>query len=203
MSELGRGELERHGSKGQLSTGPKLARWVLVGIAGAIVVFAILVAQASPNSPNAVAPTRLVGALAPPIVGSTISGSTFSLAHDKNDYVLVNFFASWCVPCRTETTAFKKFLSLSSGQPWGARIKLVGVTVNDRKRSVDAFASGLGITWPVVFDQSGEVALAYGVQNPPQTFLVAPNGKVITRIVGGVTTGGLMALVNLAYSTYR
>ena len=180
----------------------RIARWILALTGIGVVCFAVIVASASPQNPNAVAPSRIVGHFAPALSGETLSGANFNFAQLRGHYVLVNFFASWCVPCRAETAAFITFLSHAPGQVWGSQVKIVGVTVNDRETSTRAFVRQLGVTWPVIFDGSGADGLAWGVDNPPQTFLVAPNGKVVTRIVGAVTAPGLNSLINLAYSTY-
>ncbi|MDA8103537.1 MAG: TlpA disulfide reductase family protein [Nitrospiraceae bacterium] len=177
------------------------ARWVLAGLALAVVAFAIAAASVHPTSPNAVAPSPLVGKKAPALAGRLLSGGTYKL-DPAGKYMLVNFFASWCAPCRAETSAFERFLAEAPAHPWGSSVHIVGVTVNDRTTSAQAFVKQLGVTWPVVFDGSGVVGLNWGVANPPQTFLVAPDGKVVTRIVGQVTSPGLVALMNLAWSTY-
>ena len=178
-----------------------LARWVLAGLALAIVAFAVAAASVHPSSPNAVAPSQLVGKRAPSLQGQLLSGGAYKL-DPSGKYMLVNFFASWCTPCRAETSAFERFLAEAPSHPWGSSVHIVGVTVNDRTTSAQAFVKELGVSWPVVFDGSGVVGLDWGVANPPQTFLVAPDGKVVTRIVGQVTAPGLVALMNLAWSTY-
>ena len=168
----------------------------------AVVIFAVAVATASPSNPNTVAPSRVVGHIEPALSGTTLGGTKLTIAQSRGSYVLVNFFASWCVPCRSETAAFEKFLAEAPKYPWGSRVKILGVTVNDRESSTRAFVKQLGISWPVVYDASGTAGLAWGVGNPPQTFLVAPNGVVVTRIVGTVSAPGLVSLVKLAYSNY-
>ncbi|MDA8263679.1 MAG: TlpA disulfide reductase family protein [Actinomycetota bacterium] len=177
------------------------ARWVLGAVSLAIVAFAVAAASAHPSSPNAVAPSPLVGKTAPALSGRLLSGGSYRL-DPTGEYMLVNFFASWCTPCRAETSAFERFLAEAPAHPWGSSVHIVGVTVNDRTTSAQAFVKQLKVTWPVVFDGSGVVGLNWGVSNPPQTFLVAPDGKVVTRIVGQVTAPGLVALMNLAWSTY-
>ncbi|MDA8397605.1 MAG: TlpA disulfide reductase family protein [Actinomycetota bacterium] len=176
-------------------------RWVLGVLALAVVGFAVAAASVRPSSPNAVAPSPLVGKESPALTGHLLSGGSYRL-HPAGKYMLVNFFASWCTPCRAETAAFERFLAEAPSHPWGSSVHIVGVTVNDRTSSAQAFVQQLKVTWPVVFDGSGVVGLAWGVSNPPQTFLVAPNGKVVTRIVGQVTAPGLVSLMNLAWSTY-
>ena len=181
---------------------PSGLRLVLLGVALSVVLFSVGVALQRPSSPQNVAASSLVGGPAPAVSAVTLSGQAFNLSQLRGRYVLVNFFASWCVPCRAETRAFQSFISHVDKTTLGSRITIVGVTVNDRLINTKSFVASSGITWPIIYDASGVIGLGWGVGSPPQTFLVAPNGIVVTRIVGQVTESGLMSLLNLAYNTY-
>jgi cytochrome c biogenesis protein CcmG, thiol:disulfide interchange protein DsbE len=141
------------------------------------------------------APSPLVGKMAPPVSGRDLAGGIASLSRDRGRFVVLNFFASWCPPCRTETPQLERFLY---GRPSGQRVAVLGVVFGDSASNAAAFERSLGASWPAVLDPSEQIAVSYGVDDPPQSFLIAPDGRVADRIVGGVTATGLDALVSKA-----
>jgi len=155
----------------------------------AVVLVAVLATRAPPNQ---IGPSALVGHEAPAVSGSTLSGGRASLASLRGRWVLVNFFASWCPPCRTETPELVRF---AYSHPSGQKVAVLGVVFGDTAANARAFEASLGATWPAVADPSGRIAVGYGVDDPPQSFLVDPAGKVVARLVGGVTAAGLDRLV--------
>jgi len=106
--------------------------------------------------------------------------------------VLLNFFASWCPPCRTESPDLVKFVY---SRPDGQRVAVLGVVYGDTEGNAAAFERQVGATWPSVVDANEQIAINYGVDDPPQSFLIAPDGRVVDRILGGVTVGALDRLV--------
>ena len=75
---------------------------------------------------------------------------------------------------------------------------MIGVVFSDSAGNAAAFARSNGVGWPVVTDPGGRIALAYGVADPPDSFLVAPDGRIVADVVGGVTTDGLDRLIGQA-----
>ena len=106
--------------------------------------------------------------------------------------MLLNFFASWCPPCRTESPELVKF---AYGHPAGQQVAVLGVVFGDTAPNAAAFERQAGATWPSVLDPGERIAISYGVDDPPQSFLIAPDGRVVDRILGGVTAGALDRLV--------
>jgi cytochrome c biogenesis protein CcmG/thiol:disulfide interchange protein DsbE len=115
----------------------------------------------------------------------------------RGRFVLVNFFASWCPPCRSESPDLVRF---AYSRPDGQKVALLGVVYGDTASNAAAFERQVGATWPSVVDPGERIAISYGVDDPPQSFLVAPNGRVVDRILGGVSVAGLDRLVRLAVS---
>ncbi len=152
----------------------------------------IAVLATRPAALNTIEASPLVGKPAPAIVAPSLSGATVSLAAYRGRYVVVNFFASWCPPCQQETPQLLEFVV----QHPGARSPTVlGVVFSDSASNAEGFARSNGVKWPIVTDPGGQVALAYGVSDPPASFLVAPDGRVVAEIVGGVTSQGLDQLL--------
>jgi len=175
------------------SGGLKLARWAACGVGlCALVLVAVL---ASRPAATQTASSPLVGEAAPAVTGRNLSGGESSLAGFKGRFVLLNFFASWCPPCRTESPALVRF---AYSHPDGQRVAVLGVVYGDTAANAVAFERQVGATWPSVVDPGERIAISYGVDDPPQSFLVAPDGKVVDRILGGVTVAGLDRLVKQA-----
>ncbi|MDA8276775.1 MAG: TlpA disulfide reductase family protein [Actinomycetota bacterium] len=183
------------------SRGRKIRIGALASLA-IVVAFSVIVASVVKVSTSQQAASNLIGKAVPGISGTTLEGQKIDYSAFKGRYLLVNFFASWCIPCKAETSSFVNFLQSAKSEPYGSKLAIVGVTVNDRMAQAKAFANANGITWPVIYDATGVVALKFGVVNPPQTFLVAPNGTVVTRVVGQVTLANLKSVLGLAYATY-
>jgi len=133
----------------------------------------------------------LIGKQAPAIVGTTLSGQQFDLGRESG-WVLVNFFASWCVPCREE---HPELLAFQAEHAAKGDVTLVSVVFGDEPADVRRFFKENGGGWPVVLDKDGRDALEYSVAKVPETYLVAPDGTVVYRITSGVTRAGLDKLI--------
>ena len=153
-------------------TTQRLAISVLVLIVAAS---ALLGCQAQPRVVK-------VGELAPPLTGTTLDGRAFDLASLRGRPVVVNFWASWCGPCREEFPLFQAQLEQQSGSGF----ELVGVLYEDDPDAARDFAAEFGMTWPSVTDPSGAVAKDYRVVAPPQTYFIDREGIVRSIQIGEV-----------------
>ena len=176
----------------------KLARWTACGVGlGALVLVAVL-ATRPPATQTTSSP--LIGQPAPAVAGRNLTGGISSLAALRGRWVLLNFFASWCPPCRTESPELVKF---AFSHPAGQRVAVLGVVYGDTAANAAAFERQVGATWPSVVDPNEQIAINYGVDDPPQSFLISPDGGVVDRILGGVTVGGLDRLVDDAVAAHE
>ncbi len=159
--------------------------WVSLLVAAAIgVLVGVLVTRPAPTSTSV--PSSLLGKPAPDFGGASLSGQPVSLAGLRGRFVLVNFFASRCDPCRTEAP---ELVQLDHQHQGRADLTILGVALNDTISQSEAFLRSSGAVWPAIQDPHGYIAVKYGVHGPPESFLVAPDGIVVARFTGPVTIG--------------
>jgi cytochrome c biogenesis protein CcmG/thiol:disulfide interchange protein DsbE len=177
----------------------RTALWASAAVAlAAVCLVAVLATR--PAGEDTVAASPLVGKPAPAIDARSIDtgaigGGRVSLAAYRGRFVVVNFFASWCPPCQAEEPQLVEFAAAHRGAGAPA---VIGVVFSDSAANAAAFARANGVRWPIVADPGGRIALAFGVADPPDSFLVGPDGRIVADVVGGVTASGLDRLIGEA-----
>lgn len=166
----------------------RTARWAAVAVGLVVAVFVGVLATRPPAG-DVVAPSPIVGKPAPEVEGPALDGSTVRLSDLRGRWVVVNFFATWCIPCVREHPELVRF---SDRHDAGA-VQVLSVVYEDQPTDVAAFFRERGGEWPVVDDPGAKVD--FGVRGVPESFLVDPDGVVRTRLVGGVTADGLDRLL--------
>jgi cytochrome c biogenesis protein CcmG/thiol:disulfide interchange protein DsbE len=162
---------------------PLIAVVVAVVIAGLVIVFA----GSKPAQESA--QTNLMGEPAPDAVGTLLDGSRFDLSRRKGDWVVLNFMQSSCVPCQQEQPELEKFVAAQDARSGGARF--YSVVYDDTRANVQAFFAKHGGDWPVVMDDKGSIATAFGVSQVPETWIIDPQGYVRYRVISEVTAESL------------
>jgi cytochrome c biogenesis protein CcmG, thiol:disulfide interchange protein DsbE len=123
-----------------------------------------------------------VGALAPPIVGTTLDGEAFDLAAYAGRPVIVNFWGPSCVPCRDEFP----LLIAKGAQYAGDGLAIVGVLTDDPPEPARRFATDYGATWPTVEDPDKALKAAYRVAGRPQTYFIDGDGVIRSIQIGEI-----------------
>jgi thiol-disulfide isomerase/thioredoxin len=108
------------------------------------------------------------------------AGKKTALKEFRGKLVMLNFWASWCIPCREEMPAMERLYDQYKSKGF----TIVAVNVKDKQKDALAFLKELKITYPVVLDPEGEVGLLYGAWGLPTTYLIGPKGEGIARIWG-------------------
>jgi peroxiredoxin len=140
------------------------------------------------------------GGPAPDFEMTTFDGETFRLSDHRGEVVIVNFWGSWCEPCREEMPAFQ--------QAWedsGDDVTFVGVgSKRDPEDKARAFADEFGVTYPIGRDTEGGTAAAgqitkdYNVSFYPMTYIVSPDGTISSLVVGQMNTDDLADYIQKA-----
>jgi cytochrome c biogenesis protein CcmG/thiol:disulfide interchange protein DsbE len=168
----------------------RIAPFVALAIAVVVAGLFVVLAGSEPST-DETAETPLMDKPAPEAIGELADGSPFELARRKGDWVVVNFFQSSCVPCQQEHPDLVDFVAQQDALPDGA--KFYTVVYDDDRENVDDFFATNGGDWPVVYDQAGSIAVAFGVSKVPETWIIDPNGIVRGRVITRVTADFLGA----------
>ncbi len=133
---------------------------------------------------------------APDVRGTTLTGSTFELSADRGSVVVMNFWGSWCTPCREEAPA----LGALARHFAGTDVRFIGVDIRDDPASAEAFMRTFRIGYPSLNDPNDAVALDFNGTVPPAgiptTLVIDRSGRIAARIVGEASYNGLKALVD-------
>lgn len=163
----------------------RIGPWIAGGV---LVVLAAFIGVLATGGDDDGVRSRLIGRPAPSIVGDTIDGASYDLAQHRGEFVVVNFFATWCVPCIRE---HPELVDFEERHRETGDASVVSVIFDSRPQQVREFFDEYGGDWPVVVDPDGRTALEYGVTGVPESYLVAPDGTVLIKIEGGVTASAL------------
>ena len=144
----------------------------------------VWLSAAPENSTTAGAiPAPQEGFLAPDFVLETLEGETIQLSDLRGQPVLINIWASWCPPCRTEMPAMQRVYRDFKEQ--GFVILAVNATNQDTVLNAAAFATEKNLTFPILLDVDGRVTQAYQVRSLPTSFFVGHDGIIQEVVIGG------------------
>ena len=131
---------------------------------------------------------------APEFSGTRLDGAPFSSTDLAGDVAVLNFWGSWCAPCRVETPEFQQVYT----EVAGSGVQFLGLNVKDQQQFAQAFVDSKGITFPSLFDPKGEVALAfrdYPASAIPSTIVLDRESRVAAVYTGEVRQDDLRAVL--------
>jgi len=137
----------------------------------AAIIYVLTALLAAPASQAAM---PKIGAAAPDFALKSSSGKNLRLSEHRGEVVMINFWATWCGPCRQELPLLNRLHE----QYRKAGFTLLGVNIDDRPDAAQTMARKLGITFPVLFDTEKRVSGLYDVNAMPSTVLIDRDGKV-------------------------
>jgi cytochrome c biogenesis protein CcmG/thiol:disulfide interchange protein DsbE len=121
---------------------------------------------------------------APAFAIPLFDGGSFALVEQRGKPVLINFWASWCIPCEDEAAVLER-----AYRQYGDRVAFVGVNVQDTEPNARAFLRRFGVSFPNGRDASGEVAVEYGMSGVPETYFVSADGTLVRKWQGPLDDG--------------
>lgn len=160
-------------------------------VAVAAVALVWVLARSEPSTDRE-SSSPLIGRTAPALTGPTVDGDSFNIDNHQGRWVVVNIFATWCIPCQRE---HPELIAFDEAHRRTGDAKLVSVLFDDDPAAARRYFQREGGEWPVVLDRDAQIATNWGVSGVPETHLVAPNGRVVTKLIGGVTQDGLDGVI--------
>ena len=162
---------------------------LVVGLAVTAGLIAVLAVAETANPQQTTSP--LVGKPAPNIAGPGINAGPQDLSRLAGKWVLVNFFASWCIPCRQEMPELNRFQAEHTSD---GDAQVLGVEYDQRDlAAAPQFLRQYHVTFPAVNDPSADVS--YGISGIPETYLVDPAGTVVVKYFGPITSAEIDAQI--------
>lgn len=119
---------------------------------------------------------------APPFTFTTFEGETISLADLRGKGVVLNFWASWCDPCRAEA----ELLEATWRQEEANGIVFIGLDYLDQEPAAKAYLEEYAISYPNGPDLQSQAARRYGIKGVPETFFIDPEGKIAHMVIGPI-----------------
>ncbi len=170
-----------------------MKRVIVIGVAVAILALGAVLVRAVVNSSDArgFPAQAAAGELptAPAFDLETLDGTgSVSSADLRGSVAVVNFWASWCDPCKDEAPLIED-LWRTEGEPNG--VVFLGIDTQDLREDAREFAQTYGLTYPLVYDEGGAVGRAWGVGAFPETFVLDREGRAVAWFPGVVTAEGL------------
>ena len=166
-------------------------RGALTGLAIALGIIALLGFGLTRDPRNV--PSPLPGTPAPIFSLPTMEAmDTVDLAALRGDVVVLNFWASWCVPCRYEHADL-----VAAAERYQSRgVHFFGLLYQDSERNARAFIEELGgVNYPSLLDEGTRTGIAYGITGVPETFVIDREGTVVFKYNGPITVGQLARVI--------
>ena len=141
-------------------------------------------------------PSTAAGPYAPAVAGPLVGGGRLSLGADRGHVVVLNFWGSWCTP--VPRRGARPSPSWPASSP-ASGVRFLGMDIRDSPASAQAFMSDFRISYPSLNDPSDLIALDFRSTVPPAgiptTLVMARNGRIAARVIGGVTYTGLKSVI--------
>lgn len=133
--------------------------------------------SAAPGKPSAAVESKP----APEVLVNSMHGSPLKLSELKGKVVMLNFWATWCPPCREEIPSMVKLNSAMAGKPF----QMVAVSIDEGgKPAIESFFQTSGLVLPAYTDPDNRAAKTYGITGVPETFIIDKKGIIVKKVIG-------------------
>lgn len=172
------------------------ARWVAVGIAVLLVALAVVLATQVGSDPREDATrSQLAGKEAPQFRVEALDGERLTRADLVGKATIVNFWNTWCIPCREEAPDLQRFFARHADDP---DFQMIGIVRDDTRSAVEKWVRNRGDEWTIAMDPGGDAALAFGTRGQPETFAISPDGLIVGYQLGPSSVDDLETLLAAA-----
>lgn len=129
----------------------------------------------------------LVGGPAPHFELEALDGQKINMSDLKGQFVVLNFWATWCLPCTQEMPEFQK-----AHQALNPKVKIIGINLAESKEKISAFIKNHHVSYPILLDGYGNVSQEYEVIHLPVTYFITSDGIIRDKIFGGGVTHSMI-----------
>jgi len=167
------------------------ARWIAGAVALVVVVFGVVLAVNVGNDPAADAQqSPFLGKSVPAFDLPTLDGGTVSNESTAGKAVIINFWNTWCTPCRQEAPALEKFYEQHAGD---TDFVMVGIVRDPQEsnKAIKAYVNDNGVKWTIALDPGNQAALDFATRGQPETLAVSPQGTVVASKYGPMSVAEL------------
>ena len=158
-------------------------RILFVALLALGMVWTLLSVDKNGSSTAGLIPAPQKGFLAPDFTLETLEGESVTLSGLRGKAILLNFWATWCPPCRAEMPAFHE--AFSDYEDKDFVILAVNATLQDNPNDITNFVSEFGLSFPIALDVEGEANRLYQVQSLPTSFFIDKEGIISEVVIGG------------------
>jgi cytochrome c biogenesis protein CcmG/thiol:disulfide interchange protein DsbE len=185
VAEISAGEVGQGAERAVAPPAWRQHRWLLPLVAGALLALFLLLYYGLRNGPNVpVGGAVALDRPAPDFAVTTLEGRPVRLDELRGQVVVLNLWASWCVPCRQEAVE----LNRSYDRYKDRGVAFVGIAWNDDEGEARKFARQYRVEYPLALDVEGRLAIAYGMTGVPETFLVDREGRLTMKTISAALT---------------
>ena len=175
-------------------SGPNAKSWTrLIVTLGILGFFVVLLAYGFTRDARYIQ-SPLIGRQSPDFTLQLFAGGTLTNKDLRGKAVLVNFWASWCPPCREEAAVLEAGWQAHKNED----VVFLGINIQDKEPDARAFLKEFGITYPNGWDVSGKVPVDFGVWGIPETFFLDKQGRITYKHVGAIDRSTIVAKINEA-----
>jgi len=125
----------------------------------------------------------LVGGPAPTFKLEAVDGQVINMTDLKGQFVILNFWSTWCVPCIKEMPEFQK-----AHESLNPKVKIIGINLGESKEKIGEFVQNNRLSFLILLDSYGNVSQEYEVIHLPVTYFITPDGIIRDKIFGGGVT---------------
>lgn len=170
------------------------------GVLAAFVALTVVLALSLDGDASEYRGTALLGDPAPALTLPALDGGEVDLAGLRGRAVIVNFWNSWCIPCKEEEPALQAFYAAHAADD---DFEMIGIVRDDREGPVRKWVEEHATPWTVTMDPGARAAVDFGTTGQPETYAISPSGVVVAKHLGRATLDDLENLLRLARGRAR